>query len=115
MGEFKERLKKALEHSGKRQIDVVNELHISKSNFSKYMRGELPMPKLKTINKIATYLRVRPEYLLGLDNFMVRANKSVEDLFNDLIHDYSIEEIDTLYMYLDVYLGRQGICNSGKD
>lgn len=112
---FGERLSKAMQLRGKRPIDLATDLNIPKGNVSMFINDKRPMPKLKTINKIATYLRVRPEYLLGLDNFMVGAIKSVEDLFNDLIHDYSIEEIDTLYMYLDVYLGRQGICNSGKD
>lgn len=77
MSSFGERLQLALDLRSKRQIDLVDDLHISKSNLSKYMSGKLPMPKLKTLQKIANYLDVSVSYLMGIDNQMFAPNFEV--------------------------------------
>ena len=71
MNDFGTRLQNALTLRGKRPIDLANAIGIPKSNISLYLSGKRPMPKLKTIRKIAEYLNVSPSYLLGLSDQMV--------------------------------------------
>ena len=71
MTTFGQRLKKCMELRGKRLIDVSIACGISKGNLSRYMNDKLPMPKIDTINKLATYLEVSPTYLLGISDQMI--------------------------------------------
>lgn len=77
MSSFGERLKLALELRSKRPIDLATDLNIPKGNVSMFINDKRPMPKLKTLQKIANYLDVSVSYLMGIDNQMFAPNFEV--------------------------------------
>lgn len=62
---FAIRLKEAREEYGISQQALANEISIDKSAISKYEAGKL-QPNLETIGKIAEYLNVSSDWLLGI-------------------------------------------------
>ena len=62
---FAERLKKALADSGKRQIDLANELSRSKGGINSWLAGRW-QPNNLTAIKIASFLDCDPVWLVGL-------------------------------------------------
>lgn len=104
MVEFGRRLQKALDYRGKKQIDIVENCGISKSNLSKYMIGKLPMPKLSTIQRICDYLDIAPTYLMGFSNDLFTPEiKPLNTLFvgEKTNKELLIEEIHNACTFLD--------------
>jgi transcriptional regulator with XRE-family HTH domain len=63
---FSERLKEALHHSGKRQVDISIETGIDKGSISNYLNGRYE-PKFLTAVKLAQALAVSEMWLMGFD------------------------------------------------
>ena len=61
-----ERLKEAMQDTGKRQADLVRETGIDKGSISHYISGKYE-PKSKAINKLAVALDVSEAWLWGYD------------------------------------------------
>lgn len=61
-----ERLKSAMDESGKKQIDLVNETGLNKSTISRYLRGEYE-PKQDAIYKLSIALDCSEMWLWGYD------------------------------------------------
>ena len=66
-----QRLRKAMDISGKTQADLVRETEISKGTLSRYLSGKFE-PKQIAINKLATALNVSEMWLWGCDVPMER-------------------------------------------
>lgn len=78
-----ERLKEALEMTGKKQADLVRETGINKGTISKYLYGRYE-PKSEAINKMAVALNVSEMWLWGYDVPMQRTDMQKK---NDAIAD----------------------------
>lgn len=65
------RLRKAMNISGKTQADLARETGIGKSNLSRYISGKFD-PKSDTVYKLATALNVSEMWLWGCDVPMER-------------------------------------------
>lgn len=68
------RLRKAMNISGKSQADLVRETGIGKSNLSRYITGKFD-PKSDTVYKLATALGVSEMWLWGCDVPMERPDE----------------------------------------
>ena len=66
-----QRLRKAMDITGKTQADLVRETEISKGTLSRYLSGKFE-PKQIAINKLATALNVAEMWLWGCDVPMER-------------------------------------------
>lgn len=64
---FGERLKKVRIDRGLRQEDIGAIVHVGKSTVSQW-ENNIHVPDIETIVKIANYLNVTSDYLLGLTN-----------------------------------------------
>lgn len=65
-GKIAERIKEALRLRGLRQIDLAERSGISKGSISQYISGKFD-PKQVNLYQMAKVLRVRPDWLMGLD------------------------------------------------
>lgn len=65
-GKIAERIKDALRLRGMRQIDLASRTGISKGCISQYVSGKFD-PKQTNLYTMANALRVRPDWLMGLD------------------------------------------------
>ena len=68
-----ERLRRALEESGKRQADLVRETGLDRGSISSYLSGKYE-PKQKALYKLAAALNVSEAWLLGYDVAMARTD-----------------------------------------
>lgn len=66
-----ERLREAMQQSGKRQADLVREAGVDKGALSSYLSGKYE-PKQKAIGKLAVALNVSEMWLWGYDVPMTR-------------------------------------------
>lgn len=74
MSTFASRLQDALEKADMKPVDLHNATGISKAAISEYLAGNYE-PKQKNTYKIAQALKVKPSYLLGVeDNHNVAAH-----------------------------------------
>ena len=64
---FGKRVKEELKAQGKRQIDLAEYLEVNKSTVSEWLNDHNE-PPMKMIVKIAAYLEVSTDYLLGVVN-----------------------------------------------
>ena len=64
---FKERFNEILKNSGKTQIEIANELEVSRQMISEYKTGK-SVPSLEKLYELCKYLDVSADYLLGLDD-----------------------------------------------
>ena len=64
---FAERLKIAMQKSGKKQVDIVNETGIDKGAISNYLHGKY-LPKTDAMKKIAVALNISADWLGGYDD-----------------------------------------------
>lgn len=62
--QFVERLRRAMELQGLRQVDLAKRTGLSKATISQYLSAKC-MPKSDRIYLLANALNVSPEYLLG--------------------------------------------------
>lgn len=65
-GKIAERIKEAMRLRGLRQIDLAERSGISKGSISQYISGKFD-PKQVNLYQMAKVLRVRPDWLMGLD------------------------------------------------
>lgn len=70
-----QRLRQAMDHTGKRQIDLVRETGLDRGAISSYLSGKYE-PKQKAIYKLAMALDVNEAWLLGYDVPMARTQES---------------------------------------
>lgn len=68
-----QRLREALDRSGKRQADLVRETGLDRGSISSYLAGKYE-PKQKAIYKLAQALDVSEAWLLGYDVPMARTS-----------------------------------------
>lgn len=61
---FSKNLAEALRAAGKRQVDLVDHLHIEPSTVSRWMKGST-LPEPETLEKLAKYFEVTEEQLVG--------------------------------------------------
>ena len=73
-----QRLRKAMDISGKTQADLVRETEISKGTLSRYLSGKFE-PKQIAINKLATALNVSEMWLWGCDVPMERPTETKKE------------------------------------
>ena len=73
MTKFAERMRKAMETSGMKQIDVVRRTGIDKSTISHYLKGDYK-PKGLNLEKLAEVLDVNDAWLDGYDAPMERTH-----------------------------------------
>lgn len=78
-----ERLREAMELSGKKQVDLVRSTGIDKGSISNYLSGRYE-PKQEAIYKLALALNVSEMWLWGYD---VPMERSSEQKNNDAISD----------------------------
>lgn len=78
-----ERLREAMELSGKKQVDLVRSTGIDKGSISNYLSGRYE-PKQEAIYKLALALNVSEMWLWGYD---VPMERSSEQKNNDVISD----------------------------
>ena len=71
-GKIAERISQALRLRGMRQIDLSEKTGISKGSISQYVSGKFD-PKQTNLYLMAKALRVRPDWLMGLDGPMEEA------------------------------------------
>ena len=64
---FGERVKRELKAQGKKQVELAKELQVQKSTLSEWLRDKNETP-MGMIVKIALYLNVSTDYLLGLES-----------------------------------------------
>ncbi len=64
---FKERFNEILKNSGKTQIEIANELEVSRQMISEYKTGK-SVPSLEKLYELCKCLDVSADYLLGLDD-----------------------------------------------
>lgn len=67
MSSFGERLKKLRTERGLRQEDIGKIVHVGKSTVSQW-ENNIHVPDLETVSKIASFLNVSVDYLLGNDS-----------------------------------------------
>lgn len=65
---FGKRVKNELKEQGKLQKDLCNYLNVKKSTLSEWLNGNNE-PCMEYIVKIAIFLDVTTDYLLGLENY----------------------------------------------
>ena len=73
-----QRLRKAMDISGKTQADLVRETEISKGTLSRYLSGKFE-PKQIAINKLAIALNVAEMWLWGCDVPMERPTETKKE------------------------------------
>ncbi len=64
---FGQRVKSELKETGKKQKDLCEHLNVNKSTLSEWLNNNNE-PSMEYIVKIATYLGVSTDYLLGLED-----------------------------------------------
>lgn len=70
-----QRLREALDMSGKKQADLVRETGLDRGSISSYLSGKYE-PKQKAIYKLSKALNVSEGWLLGYDTPMTRSAES---------------------------------------
>ena len=60
---------------------VAKDTHITSSTFSEWKNGNY-MPKKEKLRKIADYLGVTVDYLMGIDEQLIKASDPINDLLN---------------------------------
>lgn len=95
-----DRLREALQQSGKRQADLVRETGVDKGALSSYLSGKYE-PKQKAIGKLAVALNVSEMWLWGYDVPMTRTaeqkkNDAVVDVVAKLRKDSDFLEVVSL-------------------
>ena len=67
-----QRLRKAMEAAGKKQVDLVRETGLDRGSISSYLSGKYE-PKQKAIYKLAAALNVSEAWLMGYDTHKERS------------------------------------------
>ncbi|MDE6373348.1 MAG: helix-turn-helix domain-containing protein [Clostridia bacterium] len=67
MKQFGEKVKKELKTQGKMQKDLCEYLGVKKSTMSQWL-NDVNEPSMQIVVKIAKYLKVSTDYLLGLED-----------------------------------------------
>lgn len=95
------RLRKAMDITGKTQADLVRETGIGKSNLSRYISGKFD-PKSDTIYKLAAALNVAEMWLWGCDVPMERpAPEEVGTLAADVLLNPDMLRLVQIYSELE--------------
>ena len=68
MADFKSRLKELREEKGLTQIQLAEELHMSKGSIGNYESGARKNLRIEDLENIADYFNVEIDYLLGRTN-----------------------------------------------
>lgn len=95
-----ERLREALERSGKKQADLVRMTGLDRGSVSSYLAGKYE-PKQKAVYKMAAALDVSEMWLLGYDVPMAR---TAEQKKNDDLAQVVVKLRSDADFYTDVYM-----------
>ena len=90
-----QRLRIAVEKSGKTQAEIVRETGINKASLSRYLKGFYE-PKSATIYKLALALDVSAMWLEGYDVPMERSQKQKEIDFKNNLYKKIAQDMDLL-------------------
>ena len=107
-----QRLKEAMDFSGKTQADLSRETGISKATLSRYLSEQFE-PKQIAVNKLANALNVSEMWLWGCDVPMKKKETAPEDGLSeakkqllDLAENCSEEEAEKLLQVMKLILGK---------
>jgi len=64
--EFSQNLKRIMDLRNKKQIDLINDLNLSKASVSSWVNGSR-LPRMDKVDLLANYLGVKRSDLMGLD------------------------------------------------
>ena len=64
---FSKNLKRIMDISGKKQVDLINDLSLSKASVSSWVNGTR-LPRMDKVDLLANYLKVKRSDLMGLDD-----------------------------------------------
>lgn len=67
--EFSKNLRHIMEVRGKKQVDLITDLHLSKASVSSWFNGSR-LPRMDKLDLLATYLNVRRSDLMGESEFI---------------------------------------------
>ena len=90
-----QRLRIAVEKSGKTQAEIVRETGINKASLSRYLKGAYA-PKSTALYKLALALDVSDMWLEGYDVPMERSRKHKEIDFKNNLYKQISQEMDLL-------------------
>lgn len=90
-----QRLRIAVEKSGKTQADIVRETGINKASLSRYLKGAYA-PKSTALYKLALALDVSDMWLEGYDVPMERSRKQKEIDFKNNLYKQISQDMDLL-------------------
>ena len=100
---------------GKRQKDITDYLGIKETAFGEWKKGKSLSYKSKHIGRIAEYLNVTPDYLLGKSDSPAAEDANAAELLN-IYNKLSAVDKAKLLVYADNLMrngGNDG--NGGKD
>lgn len=112
-----DRLREAMQKTGKTQADLVRDTGIGKSNISRYLSGRFD-PKSDAVHKMAVALGVAEMWLWGCDVPMERETKKAAPdngsgiseakmkLYN-LAENCTEEEAERLVQMMELFLGKK--------
>ncbi len=90
-----QRLRIAVEKSGKTQAEIVRETGINKASLSRYLKGAYA-PKSTALYKLALALNVSDMWLEGYDVPMERSRKQKEIDFKNNLYKQISQDMDLL-------------------
>lgn len=90
-----QRLRTAVEKSGKTQAEIVRETGINKASLSRYLKGAYA-PKSTALYKLALALDVSDMWLEGYDVPMERSRKQKEIDFKNNLYKQISQDMDLL-------------------
>ena len=101
---FSKNLKQLLKKNNIKNIDLANELGLSKSAISNYLSGT--MPKMKTIADIATFFDVSYDSLIGrdIDTATIKLNESGKLVYTLPLFQKKLLSTEVIYRS-DNYIG----------
>ncbi|WKF72348.1 helix-turn-helix transcriptional regulator [Lactococcus lactis] len=100
---FSERLFEIIKKSGKSVNQIERELGYSRNSISNYKNSSEPSGT--RLVELANYLKVTPDYLVGLSNEPNINKKSINDIFIKLSSNEKIELFKVYKEWLSNYLG----------
>jgi transcriptional regulator with XRE-family HTH domain len=88
------RLRKLLEQQGITQKELADHLHLSPALISRWVNGR-GLPRVPDLVRIADYLKVSTEYLVGREQDERSTLVNYKELVNRLLSDDELEQIET--------------------
>lgn len=83
---FIKRFKEILEEKNIKQKEIADRVGVSEVTISRYLTGER-IPRMDVVLKLASYLNVSIDYLLGNSDIKNLQTKEVNDIIDPLLED----------------------------